>query len=407
MLDRFLNTDGYPDFFGVYEDTLRDTHEQYVYSGTFFLDERYLDIINRELNVFPTIINELVEGAAIIREDSEAAEYALFVSKAMENRGRFAEYLPCFTFPDEYPFLPLLCFVPFFRSISGTLEKRGVPDDVISATLRQFEDCTYIYKLRFDRLGLNKRYFDWLQLYVDCRILNISRLRFELMESEDPVFLLENRRTGERIAVMGKCTMNSSGLYAGTPPVFDNDSTFPTDFVETDEFYIANPVSASGRCGKKAVRFAKNEYRILFRPGDCCLSVHIPDKGELTEAACTESYRRAVEVFDRCFHEYEIKCFRCHSWMMAPELSDLIRRDSKIVAFNRPYIKYPVETEGKDVLNFVFLLKFRTYEDLLENTSLQRALKRLYLSGQYLYEYGGLFPVSDVAAGKEEKEALS
>jgi hypothetical protein len=56
-------------------------------------------------------------------------------------------------------------------------------------------------------------------------------------------------------------------------------------------------------------------------------------------------------------------------------------------------MKFPVETEGKDVLNFVFKLKFKTYEDLAEDTSLQRILKKMYLSGQYLYEYGGIMIV--------------
>jgi len=43
------------------------------------------------------------------------------------------------------------------------------------------------------------------------------------------------------------------------------------------------------------------------------------------------------------------------------------------------------------VLNFVFLLKYKTYADLAEDSSLQRALKKLYVNGKYLYEYGGIF----------------
>ena len=78
---------------------------------------------------------------------------------------------------------------------------------------------------------------------------------------------------------------------------------------------------------------------------------------------------------------------------MSPELSEILKPESNLLAFQRPYLKFPVETEGKDVLNFVFKLKFKTYEDLPENTSLQRSLKKMYLSGQYLYEYGGIMIV--------------
>lgn len=77
--------------------------------------------------------------------------------------------------------------------------------------------------------------------------------------------------------------------------------------------------------------------------------------------------------------------------MMAPELDTILKPDSRILSFSSKYLRYPIPTQGEDVLNFVFLLKYKTYEDLAEDTSLQRALKKRYLHGQYLYEYGGVF----------------
>jgi hypothetical protein len=103
------------------------------------------------------------------------------------------------------------------------------------------------------------------------------------------------------------------------------------------------------------------------------------------------SYARALAIFREQFPEITVNAFHCHSWMMAPELDTMLKADSRILAFNRDYIRYPIPTQGQDVLNFVFLLKYKTYDDLAEGTSLQRALKALYVNGQYLYEYGGIF----------------
>ena len=184
--------------------------------------------------------------------------------------------------------------------------------------------------------------------------------------------------------------MNPHGLYADAPPV--EGPSFQSGFRETDTHYLGNPVSPAGRCQKDPVCLPKADYRILVQPGDTCLSIHIPNTGDFSHKSCEESYARAKELFHTCFPELTIKAFHCHSWMMAPELGAILKPDSRILSFAEPYLRYPIPTQGDDVLNFVFLLKFTTYADLPEDTSLQRALKQRYLRGEYLYEYGGIFP---------------
>jgi hypothetical protein len=73
-----------------------------------------------------------------------------------------------------------------------------------------------------------------------------------------------------------------------------------------------------------------------------------------------------------------------------------MRENSKVLQFASAYSKFPIHTEGEDVLNFVFYLKFKTYFDLPEDTSLQRSLKKLYINGGRLYEYGGIFAADKI-----------
>ena len=80
---------------------------------------------------------------------------------------------------------------------------------------------------------------------------------------------------------------------------------------------------------------------------------------------------------------------------MSPELAEVVKPTSNLLAFQRSYMRYPVHTKGEDVLNFVFMLRYTTYADLPEDTSLQRALKARYLAGGRLYEYGGVMPFGD------------
>jgi hypothetical protein len=131
---------------------------------------------------------------------------------------------------------------------------------------------------------------------------------------------------------------------------------------------------------------------------DTCLSVHIPprSKGPLTAEACDASYRRALEIFREHYPELDIKAIRCRSWMLSHELRELLPPDSNIITFQRKYALYPINSGGNDVFTFVFRGFSGDTLDLPEETSLQRAIKRVYLDGGYIYESGGIFPVSDV-----------
>ena len=188
--------------------------------------------------------------------------------------------------------------------------------------------------------------------------------------------------------------MNSDGLYSDTPPITDGDDVFTAFFEETDKEYIGTPVDKNGRCQRDAVRLPKAEYFVRVPEGADCIAVHIPAKGALTSEACKASYSRAIEIFRTVHPSKDFKAFRCHSWMMAPELGEILKPGSNLLDFQAPYLKHPCKTRGEDVFNFVFKTpKPGKYEDLPDQTSLQRALKEIYISGKYLYEYTGIFAI--------------
>lgn len=80
--------------------------------------------------------------------------------------------------------------------------------------------------------------------------------------------------------------------------------------------------------------------------------------------------------------------------MLDPALREFLPENSNIIAFQKKYTLYAGETEGIDVFNFVFKMQYTKevdYNSMPEDTSLQRALKKLYLDGKYIYEYEGVF----------------
>ena len=400
MIDRFEKSLGVgvipAEFQAVYEEALTEFSRE----GVFFLQEDYLRDVQKKCNAFPRTCERVLAEAAALRARPEEALYALFLCRAMEHRELFLKHLACFDFPQSSPFLAFLCLVP---SIVGTwkdLVARGVPDDVLAATVNQYEECLFVYAERFDELGMNKRYFDHLQEYVDCSLLNVGRLRYGISRLRG-VYLLQNKKDGKRVLFLADAPMNDLGLYRDTPPL--REGGFHAFFREEKDFFEGTPVGENGRCRNEIVRLPKSEWEILLRPGDMMLDAHIPGHKPLTVELCAASYARARQLFATHYPEFEFRGFHCHSWMMSPELSEVLKPGANVLKFQSAYLRYPVPTKGEDVLNFVFFLRYTTFADLPEDTSLQRALKARYLRGERLYEYGGVIPFGDEP--KTESEA--
>ena len=356
MIDRFQKTLNVHEIPEQFRDIYENAQFEFKSSGAFLLKGDYIRTQADRTGAFPSVLPELIRDAERINADYDAALYTLFVYRAMENRELFLKNLSCFDFPsDRYFMMPLLCLLPTVGRLLDTLRQLNVPDDIAHATVMQYEDCVFIYQKRFDRLGLNKRYFDHLQTYVDCRMLNVGRLRFEKFTLKAPVYLLENISDGRRILLLGDGKMREDGLFADLPPA--SDAAFNAHFSENEKSYIATPINERGKCVRDICVFDKSKWRLRIRPGDRCLGVHIPDKGALTVEACDASYRRALSVFKECFDYGDIKAFHCKSWLLSPELDEHLTDGSNLLNFAKSYLRYPTHTDGMEVMNFVFYLK--------------------------------------------------
>ncbi len=381
-----------------FEGTFSSALEEYRKDGVFFLKAEYIDYINSFEGCVSNSINSLKRAAKMILEEENLAVYALFLYRSMLQRRSFMEHISEFEFPErneaEFDLLPFLVIITAIPELHNRLKKRGVPDDVISATLRQFEDCAYLTEERTGRLGYLKRYFDHMQLYVDEKILNIGRLRFQMLpELESNIAVLENS-AGEFRVLFDGAEINSAGMLLGTPPECDNKRSFTANLCETEKSFVGCRADSGEKCGCVPGEYPKNEWKKILAKGDPVLSVHIPNKGALTKEVCEEGYRCAREVFKNCYPEFRYKAFHCHSWMLDPQLCKFLPENSNILAFQKKYTLYPGETEGIDVFNFVFKMQYTKeidYKSIPEDTSLQRALKSHYFAGKYIYEYEGVF----------------
>ena len=112
------------------------------------------------------------------------------------------------------------------------------------------------------------------------------------------------------------------------------------------------------------------------------LSTHIPRTGPLKPTLVDESFAEATNFFARYFPDYPTQDFFCASWMLDPQIAELLP-DSHLAAFQRRWTLYGDWQPGNaDVLFFVFNRREPTNpESLPRDTALQRVLAERMAAG--------------------------
>lgn len=367
--------------------------------GSNFLNQEYIISLHQEYRLFGRTLNEVLNAAAKLKEQPDLIYYILLLNLAMQDRDAFRKELgaiepPCAPEGEDttpYDFVLLFAVLPTIHEIDKKLRERGVPSDICYATYTAYEECLMGFKRRFKRLGFDIRYFNWIQRYIDLRILRIGRLNIEMRPLFGAcVYVLKNNEGDLRMLMTG-VRLHRDGMVLGMPGYQDETGAYEANFVETDDYYEGYLVDNNGHAESERTRLFKCDWHMVLTPDDPVLSVHIPADEKLSSGSCESAYARAREIFTDCFPEFGYKAFACFSWLMDPQLAGFLPQNSNIVTFQSKYMRFPTKSSGKAVLDFVFFGRFDCYENLPENTSLERSLKQHYLSGKYIYEPGGVF----------------
>ncbi|MBR7165449.1 MAG: hypothetical protein IKD18_04135 [Clostridia bacterium] len=239
--------------------------------------------------------------------------------------------------------------------------------------------------------GFTDLYANWCVLYIKCKIFYHHGLNFEIHTSPSyNAFVLKNKKSGALLPVFGnEISIHKSGIPLGSNGAEEEEGSFIARFEETKTEYVGNP-SRNILVEQKRERFSKEEWELVYQPGDHDLSVHIPRNTDFSPEAVSRSLTEALELTKRCYPEWEPKAFYCCSWLLSPILQDILGTESKISSFALRYTRYPRKSEGKSPMSYVYPLGVKSYEELPENTSLQRGLKKVYLNGDFVYDTSGV-----------------
>lgn len=337
-----------------------------------------LDELNKD-EVLLTWANISLEYLERVGADVEAAKILPLPKKAEKE-----------IFVDLFPIIILTYQIPAARERYISL---GYGEKDTNELLTAFGSGFKKQTERFNKPCLPLMFYHWLCIYLGARIFKIEGFNFEIFEYCLSANYIKNKKTGKLLPLMLNTNMHKDGLILGTPGYTQEEGSFVAEYQETDDAFIGYASNEEGVVKNDKKVYSKEEWELFLKKGDIVISFHIPKDANFSPEHLDHAFKVGAESLKRYYSQYDIKALMCSSWLVSPQLKYLLKPTSNIVAFAKRFTPFPDVTSGKDVFNFVFPANVESYEDLPENTSLERALKKVYLDGGYIYTYPGIFEI--------------
>lgn len=286
--------------------------------------------------------------------------------------------------------LPLYILIGLAPAGIEQLRQRGFSEIEIGRLMHRFWDAMDINRIIFGTPAINGRYFCWLTRFVKAQIFELEVLQFEIAKVPESAVYLKNKQSGKIYPFITKGIVHRSGQQMlGSAGFEDEDGAYEVSFSEDDNnFYGYGCFDCVIDTRLRA--YPKAAWEMYLQPGDDMLSFHIPRGSDISPETVRQQFEMGRKIARERFPEH--KGFDIHgsTWLFDPSLNEIVRPDSKIAQLMNSFCRYPLKSNGNEIFLFVFDGKPEDLNDLPENSSLRRGLKKMYLEGRYNHLYAGI-----------------
>lgn len=380
----------------IYDGVMQDFDKN---GGTKLTDPDFYRDIHARYGTLPQFLDVICEAAEAIAKREELARLLALLGAANADRVHAADDVAGYSTPvspagkpdlavDMLTALATISMTPYTHDM---LAARSFSEDQIRHSLLALEGGINDYKVRHDGAP-GYHLMGWNQLKIDGKLFYVGRLEIELTTFRTESIIFENKE-GDTVALANGETYHRDGAVLGSFGYEDAAGSFTPSVTETDDAYIGHPYDAIGYCSQDAVTLPKNEWQVRVTYGDPVISLHIPKAGgAFTPEVLDETFAEIRAFMKRHFPDFDYRALVCGSWLLDPQLEELLGAESNIVKFGQRFSLITKKTDGKYTLYFAFGRALDgpiDYATLPEDTRLQRVLKSHYMSGKIIEEpYG-------------------
>jgi len=379
---------------GEYPEAMEAIFEAQKGSTEPACDLAVIDRLQEKYDLFEEFYDIVKESAEKINADPELNAYVrTAIQFNKESNVATALKLPGPAISGK-PELDLMLFHVVMPMIEASFEKR----DRLGFTWEEQKDAREIYKKAIREVqnstghpGVRQGNLTRFGLYSRAEIYSHAGFLFEIKPLYARALWIRNRQTGQVLPLVKGRIHRDGVMFVGAKGYDDQTDSFVADFSEDEEKFCGNACVNNVTSRESAV-YSKKEWECVGRPGEYCLSIHIPDGTDISREATMKACRESIKIFHERFPEYNgTDLIFCATWLLNPKLKQLLGEQSRIVQFADCFVTYPIQDPNATaVFAFVFGGKPDDLITLPEDTSLRRKLKKLFLDGDHLHAYSGV-----------------
>ena len=376
----------------AYPDGLEQIYKTLDDSDELICDVDFIRALDKKYDLLGDYLDEVIAGAVELREKKELLTWARLAYAYCSKASLFDAKKMTFPVPDgsrAVNMLPALVLIREVPEMVARYERRGFDEAQIKKNLENIRINIWVHEITQGVVALSKNLYGWLTNYTKALIFDHKGFNYQVTTWSTNAIVIKSEVTGEREVVMLAGRFHKNGLVLGSAGATDEDGAFDAAFYEDDEI-IKGRKTKNGRVQAERSSFDKREWKVVLRPGDDVVSLHIPRKTNLDPDSVSESLREGLEIARRLYPEHDFKCVVCLSWLMEPALAEILGPDAKLTGFTTRFTKHPLMDSGKNCLGYVWPGEKCPVEELSEKTSLQRGIKKLMLEGDFIRSYAGI-----------------
>lgn len=387
----------YPQCWGNYFEQAMSDFEK---NGCPLAKEEYYDELNKKYGILNTYGEFYRQAASELAQNQPLSALAVLLCHVLRDRTDWRKCLDGFEMPKPkegegslvYDLFGALILTSLADISHENMIKRNIPKDIARYVMDVPEMVIRDYMVRHegkpghDLLG-------WCQLYIDGELFRIGRLEIQINKKFGIKAKVFRNKKGEIVTLANGAELHKSGFALGSKGFEDEDGSWNADLKETETEWIGYRYTESAYVEKVSTTLKKDEWTVVLSENDYVIDLHIPADGKLTPEMVDETIGEIKVFLKEYYPDYDYKAFTCSSWLLDPQLVELLGEESNISKFCRRFTPMTIKSDGNSVFYFIFKKPDMNFEleSLPENTSLERILKKHYLEGKVIYGTAGFF----------------
>ena len=379
-----------------WESFFNEVMDDFDKNGCIYLDPSFYDDLNRRFGILTEYLDLYKKAALEISKDQDLSRFLAVLCRGLQDRRFHTSDMAEFSAPSKsgdfaYELLTALAIASEAEMCHELLLKRKVPQEYIEQLMHVPEEGIPWFEKRNGRPGY--ALLSWNQRAIDGNLYTIGRLEIEIDHKFSANAKIFRNKNGETLALAHELTVHKSGVALGSKYFEDEEGSYTASITETADAWCGHPINDAGCIENRIVKLNKNDWEIALEKGDLAVNIHIPSGGGLSPQIIDDTMNKIKNFLSAHYPDYKYKAFVCYSWLMDPQLVDLLGEDTNISKFCNRFKKITTKSSGMSVFPFVFLKSAANldFSELPENTTLERVLKKHYLEGKAIYEICGYF----------------